>query len=74
MEAFAQFLYVGFVEGALLVQDFGYDALGTEDGDQVFLPQIVGIHQRAKDGEEGAVRHGGRPTNEARRASARADR
>jgi len=45
VESFAQFLYVGFVEVTFLVQDFGYDAFRAKDWDQVFLPEIIGIHQ-----------------------------
>jgi hypothetical protein len=48
-EAFAQLLDVGFVEGALLMQDFGHDAFGAEDGHQVFLAEIIGIHQGAEN-------------------------
>ena len=44
MESFAQFLDVSFIEAAFLVQAFGYDAFRTKDWDQVFLPEIVGIH------------------------------
>jgi hypothetical protein len=48
VESFAQLLDVGFVELSFLVQHFGYDAFRAKDGDQVFLAEIIGIHQRAK--------------------------
>src|SRR5271168_2031724 len=57
-ESFAQFLDVGFVEGAFLVQDFGYDALGAEDWDQVFLAEVIGVHQRAQDFQWPSIRNG----------------
>jgi hypothetical protein len=49
VESFAQSFYVGFVEGAFLVEDFGHDAFGAKDGHQVFLAKIMGLHQRLKD-------------------------
>ena len=58
VESFAQFLDVGFVEAAFLVQDFGYDALGAEDRSQILLAEIIGIHQRAKDLNRGSVGNG----------------
>ena len=46
---FAQFLDVGFVEFTFLVQDFGYDAFGTENWDQILLPEAVSVHQCPQD-------------------------
>src|SRR5258708_40082367 len=57
-ESFAQFLYMRFVEVPFLVQDFGHDAFRTKDRDQVFLPEIISIHQRAKDFHRGSARYG----------------
>ena len=48
MKAFAQFLDVTFVEGALLVQDLGDDAFGAKDGNEILLAETIGIHQRAE--------------------------
>jgi hypothetical protein len=58
VEAFAQSLNVGFVQGALFVQYFGYDALGAKDGHQVFLAKIVGIHQRLKNFDGRSIGNG----------------
>ena len=44
MEAFAEVRDVGFVEGAFFVEDFGDDAFGAEDGDEIFLTEVVGVH------------------------------
>jgi len=55
VESFAQFLYVSFVEAASLVQGFGYDAFRAKDWDQILLPEIMGIHQRAKDFYRGSI-------------------
>jgi hypothetical protein len=49
VESSAQLLDVGFIEGAFLVQDFGHDAFRAKDGNEIFLAEIIGIHQRAKD-------------------------
>ena len=49
LESFAQFLNVGFVKWALLVKDFGYDALRAKDWRQIFLPEMIGLHQGVKD-------------------------
>jgi len=35
-----------------LMQDFGHDAFRTKDGDQIFLAEIIRIHQRAKHSME----------------------
>src|SRR6266851_7956892 len=58
VESFAQFLDVGFVEVTFLVQDFRYDAFRAKDWDQVFLAEIIGIHQRANDFHRGSIRNG----------------
>ncbi len=58
MESFAQLLDVGFVEFTFLVQDFGRDTFRAKNGDQVFLAEIIGIHQRAKDFHRGSIRNG----------------
>jgi hypothetical protein len=48
MESFTQFLYVCFVKVPFLVQDLRYDTFRTENWDQVFLAETMGIHQCAK--------------------------
>lgn len=58
VESFAEFLDLGSVEIAFLVQDFGNGAFGAKDRDQVFLTQVIGIHQRAKDLHRRSVRNG----------------
>jgi hypothetical protein len=57
IKSFAQFLDVGFVEVTFLMQDFGYDAFGAKDWNQVFLAQIIRIHQSA-DFDRRSIRNG----------------
>ena len=45
VKSFAQLLDVGFVEVTFLVQDFRYNAFRAKDGDQIFLAEIISIHQ-----------------------------
>lgn len=40
---------MSFVEGAFFAEYFGDDAFGAEDGHQVFLAKVVGLHQGAKN-------------------------
>ena len=58
MKAFAQFLDVTFVEGALLVQDLGDDAFGAKDGNEIFLAETIGLHQRAEDFDRRSIGNG----------------
>jgi len=58
VEPFAQFLDVGFVEVTFLVQNLGHDAFGTKDWCQIFLAEIIGIHQRAENFNGRNVRNG----------------
>jgi hypothetical protein len=58
VKSLAQLLDVGFVEGAFPVQDFGDDTFRAKDGDQVFLAEIIGIHQGAKDFHGGRIGNG----------------
>src|SRR6266566_3856258 len=58
VESFAQFLDVGFVEVTLLVQNFGHDAFGAKDWHQIFLAEIIGIHQRAENFNGRSIRNG----------------
>src|SRR6266478_1100042 len=58
VESFAQLLDVGFVELAFPVQDLGYDAFRAKSGDQVFLAEVIGVHQCAKDFHWGSIRNG----------------
>jgi len=56
-ESLAQLLDVALIQAALLVQDFGNDAFRTKDGRQIFLPEIVGFHQRAKNFQRRGIRN-----------------
>src|SRR5882724_5362260 len=58
VEPFAQFLDVGFVEVTFLVQNFGHDAFRTKDWYQIFLAEIIGIHQCAENFNGRNVRNG----------------
>jgi len=49
---------VGFIEFTFLVQDFGYDAFRAKNRDQIFLAEIIGFHQGAKNFHWGSVRNG----------------
>src|SRR3989442_959525 len=58
VESFAQLLNVGSIEITLSVQDFGHDAFRAKDGDQIFLAEIIGIYQRAKDFHRARIGNG----------------
>jgi hypothetical protein len=40
------------------MQDLGYDAFRSKDGDQILLAEIIPIHQRAKDFDRRSIRNG----------------
>ena len=49
---------MAFVEGVFFVQDLGDDAFGAKDGNEIFLAETIGIHQRAKDFDRRSIGNG----------------